>query len=363
MKKLMFFAVAAIALVACSKTYEVNTKSATSGQIGFGTWASTLTKAEARVQGTNTFLAGDTFAVYGVKTRASGAPTTSTVFNGDVVTASGSPVDDWSYEIPRFWDVNYDSYIFYAISPSAVGTDATVTPASGVISSGSITFAGNDNDILVADKKTVAKGESPYFSDYATVPLVFNHIATLFDLKVKKHTNLNNATVAVTAISLSNMDNVGTFAVSDAYTDSHPVVTWTKTAYTGTYNHQSGVGHESATLPTNVKNDGTDYLIQDLVVMPQNTLRDDSNKQTVTISYTIKVGDEEAVQHNNVSFDLKAFDNSNDDSNTTGSYISSWLPGKHYVYTITIDAKVIDFTVTSITGWGDPITGFHYLMD
>ena len=102
MKKLMILAaVAAIAATACTKTFEVEPTPANA--IGFGSWANTLTKAEARVQGTNTFLAGDTFAVYGYKDKTSSAPVT--IFDDVVVTASGDPIS-WDYTNHKFWDTN-----------------------------------------------------------------------------------------------------------------------------------------------------------------------------------------------------------------------------------------------------------------
>ena len=95
---ILIVAAVALATVSCSRNYDVNT--AGEQEIGFGTWAEQLTKA--RVQGSNDFTSGDTFAVFGVKTRASGDPTSQVVFNGDVVTASGSGTLTWSYDIPRF---------------------------------------------------------------------------------------------------------------------------------------------------------------------------------------------------------------------------------------------------------------------
>lgn len=339
----MILAVAAIALVACSKTF--NTANTEGTAIGFGTWTETLTRV--RTQGSSTFADGDDFAVYGYKYVTS-SDTKTTVFDDVDVNFNGSV---WSYSPTRFWDQATDSYTFYAISPTAVGTAATVAPQTGVIStSGSITFAGNDNDILVADEKTVAKAN--YGSDVA---LVFNHIASLVDFKVKKHTNLGNATVAITSFGLSNIDNTGTFAVG-TYPSTHPNVVWTASAHTGAYDNTSGVTSVE-TLPTNVGTSG-DFVINNLVAMPQ-TFRTDENIQTVSIAYTIK---DEANNTStfSTSFNLKLFDTT-DDTGNNDILIGGWEAGKHYTFIITIDAQKIVFTA-SITDWTTPSTVYNYLV-
>ena len=343
MKKLMILAVAAIALAACSKTFDV--KHSEGAAIGFNTWTEQLTKV--RTQGSNTFVSGDDFAVYGYKYVTS-SDTKTTVFEDVDVNYDGSA---WAYTPARFWDQATDSYTFYAVSPTEVGTAATVAPQTGVIStSASITFAGNDNDILVADEKTVAK------ANYGTdVAMVFNHIASLVDFKVKKHSNLGNATVAITSFGLSNIDNTGTFAVS-TYTSTHPVPVWTATAHTGAYSNTSGV--TEVTLPTNVATTGDDFLINNLVAMPQ-TFRTDSNIQTVSIAYTIT--DENSVASTfSSSFNLKLFDTT-DDTGNNDILIGGWEAGKHYTFIITIDAQKIVFTA-SITDWVTPATVYNYLV-
>ena len=57
MKKLIILVAAAIAAVACSRTFD--TAPAKEQAIGFGTWADQLTKA--RTAGASTFGAGDSF--------------------------------------------------------------------------------------------------------------------------------------------------------------------------------------------------------------------------------------------------------------------------------------------------------------
>ena len=351
MKKIMILAVAAIALAACAKTYDkVETAPA---PIGFNTWTEQLTKV--RTQGSSTFASGDDFAVYGYKEVTDPASKT-TVFDDIDVNYDGT---NWAYDHVRFWDQATDSYTFYAVSPTAVGTAATVTPQTGVIASASITFAGNDNDILVADEKTVAKAN--YGEDVA---LVFNHIASLVDFKVKKHSNLGSATLAITSFSLTNMDKTGTFAV-DSYTSTHPDVEWTASAHNGTYTNTSGVT-SVATLPTAVGTTG-DFLINNLVAMPQ-TFRyenydadeDPSNDyiQTVSIAYTI-TDEASNVSTYTASFNLKLFDDV-DDTDNEDTIIGGWEAGKHYTFYITIDAQKIVFTA-SITPW-TPESGYNYLV-
>lgn len=340
MKKLLIIAAAALLAAACAKTYEV--KETTPPAIGFGTWVNTLTKA--RTPGSSTFASGDDFAVYGYKYVSSSA-TKTTVFDDVDVNYDGAA---WTYSPSRFWDQSTDSYTFYGVSPTEVGTAATVTPQTGVIASASITFAGNNNDILIADEKTVAKAQ--YGNDVA---MVFNHIASLVDFKVKKHTDLSSATLAITSFSITNIDNIGTFAV-DSYTSTHPDVVWNATAQTGDYDNTEGV--TSVTLPTNVATTGDDFLINNLVAMPQ-TFRTDSNIQTVNIAYTL---DGEAFSR---SFNLKLFDKT-DDTGNNDILIPGWDAGKHYTFYITINANKIEFSA-SITDWTVTAneTGYNYLFN
>ena len=339
-KYLIFVLAAAIAAVSCSKTFEVEPASGTT--IGFGTWANVLTKA--RTAGSSTFANGDDFNVYGFKTISAA---NTTVFDGDVVSYDGT---DWTYSGLRFWDPNASSYTFYAVSPA--GLIASADAQTGAFTSSSITFAGNDNDVLVADKMVVANAA---FNN--PVNLSFNHIASLVDFKVKKHAEIAAATVAITSFQISNIDNTGTFSVADTYaTSNHPDVTWNATAR-GTYSNTSGVT-SVATLPSNVSTDGSDFLINHLIAMPQ-TFRTAEYKQTVTIEYTITSGGDTIT--NTATFDLKTFDNV-DDKDNEDTIIGGWDGGKHYTFYITINANAIVFSA-SIAPWKTTdATGYNYLV-
>ena len=366
MKKLFIIAAAAILAAACAKTYEV--KETTSPAIGFGTWSELFTKA--RTQGSSAFASGDNFAVYGYKDMSDDSDP-QTVFDDVVVsTANGTT---WTYTTSRFWDSNYDKYIFYAVSPAPVGTNGTVNPQTGAITSATITFAGNDNDILVADKKQVDKGSAPYFNNYATVPLVFNHVASLVDIKVKKAPGLHDATVTVSALSLGNIENSGALSVSSAYTSTHPVVSWDGTA-TASYGPGSGVTPVDISSPITIAEDSdfdptspttpdaSTFLVNGLIVKPQtfDTTSDPAVSQKITLTYTIAVAGSADVEYANCVLYLADFDDVNDDAQDD-TKVASWEPGKHYTFYITLDAHKIDFEA-SITGW-TPVSGYNYLLN
>ncbi len=380
MKKFLIFAAAIAISVACAKISDVSSTSNEGTQIGFGTWAPKLTRAEARVQGTSTFLAGDTFAVYGYKDKSNDSDP-KTVFDDVVVTASGSPVDAWDYDNHRFWDSNYDKYIFYAISPSAIGTAATVDPQTGEVTSATITFAGDDNDVLVADKKIVNKTDgSGNFNSWGTVHIVFNHAASLVDFKVKKAPSLTDATVKVSAFGLTQIENAGVMSVDDDYdntfpdaTAGHPNISWS-TDTKAPYGPADGVTPVDISSPITVAEDtafnpaspttpaASTFLINSLVVKPQTFgATGNAASQQLSITYTIDAlgTGVDVVEHTSILY-LADFDIV-DDADQEDTKVASWAPGKHYTFYITIDAHDIKFNA-EITDW-TAVSGYHYLTN
>jgi hypothetical protein len=340
MKKLIILAAAAIAAVACSRTFD--TAPAKEQAIGFGTWTDQLTKA--RTAGSSTFGAGDSFTVEGFKT-LSGSPVT--VFND--VTVSTTDGMNWTYENTRFWDKNATGYTFFAVSSP---NTALAFAADGTIAATDVTFSGNGNDILLADQVDVA----PAAFTNTPVALNFKHIGSLVDLKVKKSAGLKTAgaTVAITAIALEKIDGAGKVAVT-GYTTNVPTVAWTELDGNTTYTNTSGVT-SVATLPTNVGTTG-DNLINTLVVIPQ-TLTD---TKILKISYTITDAATNLNTYNNIVIKLNQFDKDDDTENGPSDFISSWEAGKHYIYTLTIDANTINFSGT-ITDW-TTVNGYNYLLN
>ena len=369
MKKLFILAVAAIALVACSRTFEHETEGT---GIGFGVWAEQMTKA-ARDQGSSYFTGGgkqdNHFWVYGYKTI--GGDDKGVFKSQEVTTTNGV---DWTYTPKKFWDPGATSYTFFALSrveatDPTLDANKTASVTDGSFGSDDITFAGNDQDILVAKKVVVSKGDNN-FNSWHTVDLDFHHIASIADFKVKKSKNLANSTVEVTAVSLINVKNNGKYSV--AYSGTDPIATWADAASstTGTYTHESGVGE--VTLPDNVPayNVGSADLIKSLIVRPHEL----ADTELLQISYKITTpldnSNNEVITVTNSQIKLNKFDKTDylpdgaqtDAAQNVAPFIASWEQGKHYIYYITIDVHTIEFTA-AITDWEETVSGYRYLLN
>ena len=358
MKKLMIFAVAAIALVACSKEFDTNKSASNGTAIGFGTWAEQLTKATSNtVDGT--FAVNDNFKVWGSKLVSS---TPSDVFTGVTVTKTNASPETWNYSPKQYWDLSADSYTFYAVAPAADGYTVNTTTGQ-ITASPTITFTGNDSDILVAQKALVPN-TGGNFNNFAKVPLIFNHAAAWVDVKVKISAGLvaAGAHVQVSSIALQNISKEGTFTVAGDYTTA-PEATWTaSTPAAGTvaeYNHASGLVSGAAGLNTDLDASGT-VLVSKLVVMPQDFRDAGDFIQKLDIDYNITQNGGSANNFTPAPIALTDFDDVEDKDNDDTA-VTGWAPGTHYTYVVTIDAHTIEFSAT-ISAWSTE-DAFHYLIN
>lgn len=337
MKKLIVFAAAAaLLLTGCAKQFEVSKSDDFAAPIGFSTFSENMTKA--RTEGSDTFVSGDAFTVYGVKTVNS---TASTVFDGVSVSYDGSA---WTYTPLKFWDKAASEYDFFAYSNSSAVT-YTASTNTGLFSGASITFAGNNGDVLVANKTAVTTIPAAN----AKVEMVFNHIASKVDVAVKKSTALSSAEVILTKLEIAGAKNAASYAVSGYDSSTNvPAVTWTPSG-SAAYSNTSGV--TSKALTTAVATTAANY-IESLIVAPQAFTSD----LKVNIEYTIN-GDPISR-----SFNLSDFDIVDDTDNDDTKVDAAWAQGKYYVYTITINANAIEFTA-SINPWTNATPGFYYIAE
>jgi len=360
-KVLILAAVAAIAATACNKTFEaVPTAEA---EIGFGTWTEHMTKAKTE------FVANDEFDVFGYKWMTAGTPAPVTVFDGVDVKYDGT---NWTYAPARFWDSNYDNYTFFAAWPKDILAAGDYAQTGSFITN-DLDFNGADEKLMIAQKKDVAKAQ--YGN---TVPLVFKHEGSLIDIKFKKHDNLADAVVEVTGISLSNIQSKGHFTVASYNTDNDPVGTagvggWEPAAPTVKSNYDHTAGTAGVTMPVSLAASTGNTtatagaLVNNLVVMPQ-VLGGTADDPKLTISYKITTGtgaDAQTIEYTDNVILFSAFDKTDpnpDDKDNTTPFITTWEPGVHYIYYITINANIITFSAT-ISAWTTTeVYGHHYLI-
>lgn len=390
MKKLMILATcAAIAAVACTKIHEV-TPVTQGPEIGFGTWTNTLTKAPH----TSTFADGETFAVYGTKTTPT--VTKGVVFNNQTVTYSTSATA-WSYTPLRFWDPTASNYTFYAVMPNnvslAVESEENDYPKKGIFKSEEITFAAppatitnlDPNDILVASEysRDAVAGVLPT----GVVQLSFNHIASMIDVKVKKDAALPaTATLKITAAELRNIRTKGTFEVKSYNATTHkpvigttdegwvpddtptidsyasnatlPLVVTNKTTYNTTTGAQTGTtdaGDNAVTVPNDLES-----LFTQFVLMPQD-LNPAASTPKLYIAYDIITQPSPEVKTSYTKeIDLKDFVATDNKNNPAPSASTKWIPGVHYIYTLTIKANAIEFSAV-VADWTE-VQGYRYLV-
>lgn len=353
MKKLILFAAMAAIAVSCAKTTEVNPVSEQA--IGFDSWTSNLTKSTH-----SAFSSGSTFNVYGYK-HTGDEPTHTTVFNGDVVTLGTNGA--WNYTNVRFWDRTTDYYTFFAISPAGVTSSAPAQ--TGLFVTNDITFTGKNGDVLVAKKNEVLK------AGYGqVVNLVFFPQAALLDLKFKKAKNLKEATLTVNSVSIQNIQTKGHLAVSSYDGADKPVTAWTLADAPATATFDNTHGITSVTLPKSIDAGvehgiaNSQFLIDSLIVMPQAL---QTGGQQLVIQYTINFSGEEITHTRTI--DLNKFDYTDvnqeagrdEDSQNTTPFVTTWDPGKHYTYYLTINADLIVFNAT-ISDWND-VNAFHYIIN
>ena len=312
--------------VSCAKTGEVNSVSGPA--IGFDTWTNNLTKSVH-----TPFATGATFDVYGYKHKNDGDVNT-TVFDGDDVTldANGS----WNYTQIRSWDRTTDSYTFFAIAPTGIISANSSPSQTGLFVTNDITFGGKNGDILVAMKKVIAK---------------------------------TSYTLTVNSVSIQNIQTKGHLSVTGYDGTGKPETEWAlaETPVTATFNNTHG--NTSVTLPKSIAVgvehgvNHSEFLIDNLIVMPQTLI---TTGQKLVINYTVNFSNESITHTREIA--LNAFDYTDmtgegrDESDqNTSPFITTWDPGKHYTYYLTINADLIVFNAT-ISDWND-VNAFHYIIN
>lgn len=351
MKKNYFMlAAAALMFAACAETDFVNPVPVNEGEvIGFETFANLPTKATpenstaTKVKDLSTHHGS--FIVWGYKNVA-----TDYVFDGVVITHSGTA---WNYadaNDKKYWDKAATTYEFYAAAPANAGwelqektaaqndnfftienvelKDETLTSTSFV---DSLKDLATNEDLMIANPNKVVKAK---FGE--NVQFEFYHILSRLNITVKKQSTLTHK-VVLTSISVKDLLNIANFDESKTITTDGSTERWTKTTNKGNL-----TGNALSEVSTSAQ-----HVLQSLVI-PQNVAyqkveRDGSTEETAPylyIEYTINGEPFKATYNLANAFGLTA------DGNIP--FNEGWQNNLN----ITIDAAEITFAANAFV-WAD----------
>ena len=201
MKKILFAAVAALAITGCSQNEEIE-KAAKTAEIGFNTVVKTTTRVTPLE--TDNFTA---FHVYGYnigETEVSNASafTTPLIANGSSYTRTDKNTS-WAGDT-YYWPASAtDKLCFFAYSPELSSPDVYTTPDNGYPTlSYAIKEVGSQKDLVIAKATNLLKE-----ANTGGVSLAFAHALTQINFSVKL---VQNFTYKITEIKIENVANEGT---------------------------------------------------------------------------------------------------------------------------------------------------------
>ena len=344
MKKSYFMmAAAATIFAACTQTDLVNPVPETEQEIGFDNHVGKSTRAE--IVDEYALAAEGGFVVWGWKTPTAApldwsADAITQIFNKVNVFASAIDGEagantTWTYTNKKYWDKT-STYNFYAVAP--------YNPTSGEYSisdaeNGLITITGaqsalasvSDDFLIDRDGAKGISGAAPH----AKVGFDFNHVMAKVTLKLLSGDINEGDVITVTKLTMSGWNsNNGTFVQKSDYaasTANHSEWTLTDgTAGTVTFSKEGGY-----TL-----NETTAVAVEDSYIMVPQAIAASTLKFTVDFTITYKAGgSENFVGHEG-----------------TLATAQTWGTDTHTAYTIKVGPQPIEFDVTSVKRFTNPVT-------
>lgn len=331
MKKILFAALAALAITSCTQNDEIEAPSQKK-EIDF----KGIVNKSARAVGVDkTTLENSTtgFNVYAYNVGTTGSPSTTTSFitNGTIKYENTS----WSSDKKYYWPTNGDKIIFYAyFSPKSIITSLSAENGDECPKIKDYTVPvqpASQEDLLVA--KTAALDNNT-----TSVDFTFNHALTQVNFSVKPKVEDANLTYTITEITIKGVHNQGTY--------DYKTSNWTNPSnlpsdITYTYPIENGskeIVANAASTTTATQLDDTNNL---LILMPQ------------TLTAEAKI---------NIKYKVSNTDGIIFDATSTGKEIAiggdsntNWTEGYKIRYTLSLtnDAKDISYSVSNVSGWTD----------
>lgn len=321
MKKILFAAMAALAITSCSQNEEIEAP-AKKAEIKF----QSIVKTAPRVASMATDNFTD-FHIYGYNIGNNAMTTTTNISTPLISNGSAYHRDDntkpWEGDIYYWPATATDKVCFFAYSPTT--SDITYTAATGYPTLGyTIKAVANQVDLVAAKQENLLKNSN-------AVTLDFNHILTQINFSAKLEAKF---TYTISKIEITGVAETGTY---DYGTGEWSGQTGTQSyIYAG---HYETAGYTPTAVGTGDEvSFSTNPLDNALMLLPQ-TFSADSNAK-ISITYNVKASTGQETFNGTKEVELK---------NTT-----AWGEGKNIRYTLTLPTGAEAITLTPQVGqWTD----------
>ena len=270
----------------------------------------------------------------------------------------GTTKGGWKPSYPVYWPkTEHAKLTFAAYSPSEAsefhptyngsGLSLTgFTPKSNVAEQYDLMYSSRSYN-RIASRNALTSGTGHTTNSYDGVDILFHHALSSINFKAKTAANYSDTEIKIQKITINNAYTKADFSeniTNETTYASSPV--WSNFQAPRDYVVFNG---ETSKLTTTA----TDLLGKPALLIPQRMDGTDASSTAqeikVTVNYTIKVGDGEAVAQTGVV----SFKNGNSGSYFTDgtNAIEAWERGKRYTYTISIGLNNIIYFSPEVDNW------------
>lgn len=268
----------------------------------------------------------------------------------------------WAPSYPVYWPKTENAKLtFAAYSPSEASqfthlyntnglTILGFTPKSTVAEQYDLMYSSRSYN-RTASKNQLTSGTGHTTSSYDGVDILFHHALASINFKAKAAADYTNTEIKIQKITINNAYTKASFYENisvETETGFRSDPAWSNFQTPTDYVVFNG---ETSKLTTTA----TDLLGYPALLIPQKLDGSDATTPQeikVTVNYTIKVGDGEAVDQTGVV----SFVNGNNNGYFTdgnGNNIEAWEMGKRYTYTISIGLNNIIYFSPEVDNWDD----------
>lgn len=327
MKKILFAALAALAITSCSQNEEIEAPAQKAAMEFNGIVGKT---SRASIEDLSTLKNNATgFYVYAYNIGTGTASTEKPIFEKEAIKWNNPK---WESDQTYYWPAN-DKVAFYAyFSPKTIITslENNTTKTYPQIAGYTVpTSTSNQEDLLVAKIASQDKVTPK-------VTFQFNHALSQINFSIKPNTlGSSDLLYTIKEITISGVYNKGTY---DFETSQWTPVTESTESYVYSISSTQNTVAGDATAEVDIKND--DEL---MMLLPQ-TLSDNAK---ATIKYKVTSTDGETLYYET--------DAAGKEISLKGSTITEWGNGKkiRYILKLTNDAQAIEWDAAEPTPWGN----------